>query len=91
MYPRSYGVYLPGGRDNQFKKQINLCSSHCGTMGLVLSLQHQDTGSIPKPAQWAKKLPARLPMWLRGYATSIHEDMGSILGLAQWVKDPALP
>lgn len=29
-------------------------NSLCGTMGLEVSLQHQDTGSIPSPAQWIK-------------------------------------
>ena len=39
-------------------------SSHCGSRGLVASLQHWDAGSIPYPAQWVKDLV--LPqLWLR--------------------------
>ena len=42
------------GKDSLTFKNQSMWSPHCGAMGLVMSLQHQDTGSIPGPAQWIK-------------------------------------
>ena len=48
-------------------------------MPSLKSYTRNPSSGVPVVAQWVKN------------ATSNHEDMGSIPGLAQWIKDLLLP
>ena len=56
---------------------------HCCSLGSI-----PGPGKFHMPQEWPKK--TIVAQWVMN-PTSIHEDVGPILGFPQWIKDPALP
>ena len=52
--PSNNNFTIPFQFEALFKKKKQTGSSHCGTAGLVTSLEHWDSGLTPGLAQWVK-------------------------------------
>ena len=58
--------------------ELQFQSSRCG-MGLAVSLQHQDAGSSPRPAQWVES-GSQLQLVSDPWAWELHVPWGLYLG-----------
>ena len=54
--PYAAGVALKRQKNKQTKQNSSIRRSYCGAIGLAVTLEHWDTGSLPSPAQWVKNL-----------------------------------
>ena len=67
---------------------VGVMETLCARLTVFLLIYNYG-GSLKKKKNLKVGVPI-VAQWLTS-PTSIHEDMGSIPGLAQWVRDPALP
>ena len=71
--------FIPSAWSSSFKTHISQALDLAEILAVL-------KGSAQKCHLWSSRCGAA-----ETYLTGIHEDPGLIPGLAQWVKDPALP